>query len=190
MPEVLILTGPPGAGKTTSAEALAERYDRVAIVPVDAIDEFITPTGHVQPWGPPEAWARQRRLDTKNACSLALNFLEARFAVIIDDTITSADELSYYVEGLSGAGVGIHLVRLMPSLEVCQARNAGRGRDQRMRAEHVEAAYRQIEAAGDVGGVSLDNGALSASETADKLQAFTTSGASLLLKYFRGQSQA
>ena len=45
---------------------------------------------------------------------------------------------------------------------------------------HVEAAYRQIETAGDLGGVTLDNGVLSASETADKLQAFTTSGASLL----------
>src|SRR6185295_7707838 len=118
MPEVLILTGPPGVGKSTSAEALAERYDRVAIVPADALDEFITPTGHVQPWGPPDAWARQRRLNIKNACSLALNFLEARFAVIIDDTIVGRAELSQYVDALSAAGVGVHLIRLMPSLEV------------------------------------------------------------------------
>jgi chloramphenicol 3-O-phosphotransferase len=180
LPEVLILTGPPGAGKTTSAEALAERYDRVAIVPVDALDEFITPTGHVQPWGPPEAWARQRRLDIKNACSLALNFLEARFAVIIDDTVIGEAELSQYVDALSVAGVGVHLVRLMPSLEVCQARNAQRDRHQRMRPDRVEAAYRAIEAAGDLGGATVDTATLSAHETADKLQALTTSGASLL----------
>lgn len=180
MPEVLILTGPPGAGKTTSAAALAERYDRVAIIPVDALDEFIAPTGHVQPWGPPEAWARQRRLDIRNACSLALNFLEARFAVIIDDTVIGQTELLQYVEALSAAGVGVHLVRLMPSLEVCQARNANRERQQRMRAGRVEAAYRAIEAAGDLGGATVDTGTLSAYETADKLQALTTSGASLL----------
>ena len=41
MPEVLILTGPPGAGKSTVAEALAERYDRVALVSLDALHEFI-----------------------------------------------------------------------------------------------------------------------------------------------------
>jgi chloramphenicol 3-O-phosphotransferase len=181
VPEVLILTGPPGAGKTTSAEALAERYDRVAIVPVDALDEFITPTGHVQPWGPPDAWARQRRLDIKNACSLALNFLDARFAVIIDDTVTSKAELSQYVEAFSAEGVSVHLVRLMPSLTVCQERNAKRDRQQRMRPERVEAAYRAIEAAGDVGGATVDTAALSAHQTADKLQALTTSGASLLV---------
>ena len=180
MPEVLILTGPPGAGKSTAAAALADRYDRVAIVPVDAIDEFITPTGHVQPWGPPEAWARQRRIDIKNACSLALNFLEARFAVIIDDTIVGRDELSQYIEALSAAGIGVHLVRLMPSLDVCLARNAKRDRQQRMRPDRVEAAYRAIEAAGDLGGATVDTGTLSAHETADKLQALTTSGASLL----------
>jgi predicted ATPase len=180
VPEVLILTGPPGAGKTTAAEALAERYDRVAVIPVDALDEFITPTGHVQPWGPPAAWARQRRLDIRNACSLALNFLEARFAVIIDDTIVGADELSQYVEGMSRAGVGVHLVSLMPSLAACLARNEKRDRQQRMRPDRVEAAYRAIESAGDLGGATVDTSELSAYETADKLQALTTSGASLL----------
>ena len=76
-------------------------------VPGDALDEFISPTGHVQPWGPPDAWARQRRLDIKNACSLALNFVEARFAVIIDDTVIGQTELSQYVDALSAAGVGV-----------------------------------------------------------------------------------
>jgi hypothetical protein len=68
----------------------------------------------------------------------------------------------------------------MPPLAVCQERNAKRDRQQRMRPDRVEAAYRAIEAAGDLGGATVDTAALSAHETADKLQALTTSGASLL----------
>ena len=96
--------------------------------------------------------------DIKNACSLALNFLEARFAVIIDDTVIGQKELSQYVEAFAAAGVGVHLVRLMPSLAVCQERNAKRDRQQRMRPDRVEAAYRAIEAAGDLGGGDRGHG--------------------------------
>ena len=52
MPEVLILTGPHGRVKSSVAEALAERYDRVAHIPVDTLRHFITPTGYVAPGKP------------------------------------------------------------------------------------------------------------------------------------------
>jgi adenylate kinase family enzyme len=178
--DVLVLTGPPGAGKSSVAQALAERYDRVAHVRVDELDEFITPTGHVQPWGKPEAWRHQRRLDIRNACSVTLNFLAERFAVIVDDTVTSLEEAAWYEEGLRGAGVSVHFIRLLPRLDVCLARNAGRDSRERMRPVHVETAYRQVAALEVPGAPTIDNSDLSAHETADRVQALTTSGESIV----------
>lgn len=180
MPEVLILTGPPGAGKSTTAEALAERYDRVAHVQVDAIHEFITPTGHVHPWGPAYAWARQQRLLTRSACCLTRNFLEDRFAVIIDDVVIEREHVEQYIAELRTGGASVHFVRLLPSLDACLERNRGRRVEERMPPKRVEAVYRAFEAAHDPPGVTIDSTELTPHATADKLQELTTTGKSLV----------
>ena len=182
MPEVLILSGPPGAGKSTVAEALAERYDRVAHIQTDVLRHFITPTGYIAPGRP--GFERQQRLGIRNACALAANFLAERFAVIVDDIVVSRSELDAYVEGLQPTGVVVHYVRLLPSLVVCQQRNRDRSPD-RLSPSRVEAVYGEFVAAGEIGGSTIDSSVLTAYETADKLQALTTSGASIV-----SQSQA
>ena len=179
MPEVLILTGPPAAGKSAVARALAERYDRVAHVEVDVLHDFITPTGHVHPWGPPAVWQRQQGLLTRNACALARNFLEDRFAVIIDDVVITAAELALYLDGLKQAVAPVHFIRLLPRLAVCLDRNSKR-HEGRMNPERIEAVYREFGAAGEIGGATVDSSELTPYETADKLQALTTSGRSLV----------
>ena len=179
MPEVLILTGPHGAGKSSAAEALAERYDRVAHIPVDALRHFITPTGYVAPGKP--GFERQHALAIRNACALARNFLQERIAVIIDDVVVTRADLDDYLTELRQAGAPVHCIRLMPGLEVCQARNRERSAE-RQPATRVETVWRQFEAAGELPGSTIDNSELSTHATADRMQALTTSGESIVLR--------
>jgi adenylate kinase family enzyme len=53
-PPVLILTGPPGAGRTTAARLLAERSERAVHVDSDHFFRFIK-SGFVEPWRPESA---------------------------------------------------------------------------------------------------------------------------------------
>ena len=177
MPEVLIITGPHGVGKSSVAQALADRYDRVAHIPVETLRHFITPTGYVAPGKP--GFERQHALAVRNACALARNFLQERIAVIVDDVVTTQSDIEAYLTELRPASVPVHSIRLMAPLDVCEARNRQR-KDERQPSTRVEAVWRQFDAANDLPGSTIETAALSTYATADRVQALTTSGESLV----------
>ena len=177
MAEVLILTGPPAAGKTAVADALCERYDRVAHIDVNMVRHFLR-AGFVAPWRQGPDWERQHRLAVRNAAVIARNFLAEKIGVIADDVV-DAQSLGWYLEELKPAGASVHLVRLMPSLAVCEARNTSRG-EGRVRPAWVTEIYERFAKAADFAGSTIDNSDLSVEETADRLLALTTQGKSLV----------
>ena len=177
MAEILVLTGPPGSGKTSVALALADRYDRVAHVNVDTLRHFITPTGFRAPGK--DGFERQHALAVRNACDLARNYMAERFAVIIDDVLPSRDDLDLYVEALRDAGVPLHYVRLLPRRDICHERNRGRRAD-RVPEERLDVVYSQFESAGETRGSLIDSSAMTVEATADRLQSLTTSGESIV----------
>ena len=156
-----ILTGIPGAGKTTTSAALAARFDRGAHIPGDVIQHLVV--GGSAPPDPLGSEESDRQIDLclRNQCLLARSFRAAGFAVVLDYVIGSAERLQEYLDLLPDEPVG--LVVLAPSIDVA------RRRDRERPDKHVLAAWGHLhdqmseELAGQ--GLWLDTGELSVAGT-------------------------
>jgi len=102
----LVLTGPPAAGKSATARAIAAGRPRAALVDVDDVRQMVV-SGGEPPWRGEEG-RRQQVLGVQNACRLARGFLGAAIDVVIADVLTPATAPLYRRE-LDGCVV-VHLV--------------------------------------------------------------------------------
>jgi ADP-ribose pyrophosphatase YjhB (NUDIX family)/chloramphenicol 3-O-phosphotransferase len=165
--DVVIITGPAGAGKSTVARALCARFPRAAHIDVDIIRWRMVVSGFVRPEaaygaGPEaEEARRQLALATRNACALARNFAAAGFAVVIDDVLEQPADLDRYLAELHGLDVAC--VTLLPDVETLRARDRGRGED--AMGERSEELRRIIAANGETRGLRLDTSGRTVEET-------------------------
>lgn len=165
----LIITGTPGAGKTTVSRLVAERLERSACIDGDVMAQLMV-NGRANNldergnWNPGPEGKRQLRLRMINACSVADNFAEAGFTPVIDTVVEVREELEFLAKRLTTRP--LMLVVLAPPLEVAQHRNATRPERQRVSYDfsHTAANMRR-EIGGD--GWWLDSGDLTPDETAD-----------------------
>src|SRR5438128_8962801 len=94
---VLIITGPPGAGKSTVVQILAKKRNRCTVIDVDTVRHMVVHP-HYAPWSGEEG-KKQVKLGIKNASMLTKNFLAENFDVIILDVV-SEWSLNLYKEYL------------------------------------------------------------------------------------------
>src|SRR5687768_16109980 len=110
MTEIWLINGIPGAGKSTTAHALAAHYERGVHIEGDRLQDFIV-SGSVSPGGhPAQEEARQIPLNVRNQCLLARSFAEEGFVPIIDYVVVNQERVEEYRQHLSG--FQLHLVTL------------------------------------------------------------------------------
>lgn len=119
IPPVLILTGPPGVGKTTTAAALVARFPRAVHLESDRFFSFIR-TGHVEPWTPESN--EQNRIVMGIVAEAAARYAAAGYFTVIDGIVIPGWFLEPVRDALHAAGHQVALAVLRAPLPVCLAR--------------------------------------------------------------------
>jgi chloramphenicol 3-O-phosphotransferase len=183
MNQILILSGPAGAGKTSVALAICERFDRMVHVEVDVLRHWVR-AGYRHPWAGDRQAEEQLELAARNASAIARECIAMRYAVVIDDVVL-AKQAAIYREALVGVPATVELVTLLPSLEAALARDAGRGErlppGGRIEELHARIA-REVEAGALPGAVIDSTRDPNADVTADRVMETIARGDALLVR--------
>lgn len=132
-----LVTGVPGAGKTTVAAALAKRYPLAAIVHADTFGDWLEAGNAVDPLS---GLGIRSAISRRCAAFCAAEFARAGRPVVIDDTIEEAEQAAGYAAALPG----LRRIHLRPTMDVALARSVARTTKPSGDAAHLETIARRL----------------------------------------------
>jgi chloramphenicol 3-O-phosphotransferase len=132
---VVVLNGPAGVGKTTTARALAGGVDSGACIHGDDLRDFIVTRREGSVRG---------GLGYRNGATIATNFIDAGYDLVVFEYVfESPGALEQFATAYAG-GAPVHLYTLWAPLEVIRRRERARA-GRRPLGKRLEECYRAID---------------------------------------------
>ncbi len=178
---VLVISGPPGSGKSTVAPLLAQRLGALAVC-IDA-DWFWTTikSGFIEPWRPESD--RQNRAVLRAVTAAAAELATDGYQVVIEGVV-GPRHLPTAISFLHEMGIDVDYVVLRPTLATCLARAEARSTDPPRTPGHpplaasgpIRMLWEQFGALGPWAAHELDTTGLGQASTVEKVMDLRAAG--------------
>ncbi|MBI4973610.1 AAA family ATPase [Candidatus Roizmanbacteria bacterium] len=163
--EITIITGPPGAGKSTISKLYAQKQPNCVRIETDDMRHMVV-SPHKAPWQGEEG-NRQLKLGIRNTCLLTHEFIKEGFEVVIVDFLTEYT-FPFYKESLEK--YNLKIIQLTATFDELKKRFIQRGKS--VTEEEFKMLY-DMQKLFTHFDYLIDNTALSPEETVDQIMKVT-----------------